>query len=114
MAVSAPEEEVEAEVDPVDPAGTGPAPSAMMSETPEVLVLVAAAIPLGAVQVGEEPWPLPPPKKTSSSRGLVVVIEEAATLVPDEVEPTAETSIGLEVFTPRKTAREATFGAEAE
>ena len=55
MAVSAPDEEVEAEVDPVAPAGTGPAPSATRSETPEVLVVVAVANPLGAVQVGEEP-----------------------------------------------------------
>jgi hypothetical protein len=32
---------------------------------------------------------------------LVVVIEDAATLVPDDVDPTAETSIGLDVSTPR-------------
>jgi hypothetical protein len=46
---------VEAEVEPVDPAGTGPDPEATMSETPEVLVLVVDVIPLGAVQVGEDP-----------------------------------------------------------
>src|ERR1022692_1761880 len=101
MAVSAPVEEVEADVEPVDPAGFGPAPLAMISETPEVFVPVTEVIPLGAVHVGEDPWPLAPPTKTSWSPGLVVVSEEAATLVPDDVDPTEETSTGLEPLTPR-------------